>query len=153
MRSLHIQENVLNACEYGKYKPASFALLAMALCSIGARADDAGAPIFSFSGFGTLGEVHSSQDQADFTSTPFKPSGAGFSHAWSADVDSVIGAQVNANFTPRLSAVVQVVSEQNYDNSYRPHVEWANIRYEFTPDFSVRAGRTALPVLMVSDTR
>jgi len=32
-------------------------------------------------------------------------------------------------------------------------VEWANLKYQFTPDFSVRLGRTAQPVFMVSDSR
>ena len=129
------------------------ALLATALYAAGASADDVEAPMFSFSGFGTLGVVHSSEDQADFTSSILKPNGAGYSHAWSADVDSLIGGQVTANFTPKLSAVLQVISEQNYDNTYRPHVEWANIKYQFTPDFSVRVGRTVLPTFLFSDTR
>jgi predicted porin len=49
--------------------------------------------------------------------------------------------------------VLQVVVQQNYDNTYRPHVEWANVRYEFTPDFSVRLGRTVLTAFLMSDTR
>ena len=102
------------------------ALLTIALHAAGARAQEAETPLFSFNGFGTLGVAHSSEDKADFTSSIFKPNGAGYSHAWSADVDSLIGRQVTANFTPKLSAVLQVISEQNYDNSYRPHVEWAN---------------------------
>ena len=82
-----------------------------------------------------------------------KPNGAGHSHTWSADVDSLIGVQGTADFTPRLSAILQVIAEQNYDNSYRPHVEWANIQYQLTPTFSVRAGRTVLPTFLFSDTR
>ena len=102
-------------------------------------------PKFVFSGFGTLGVVHSSEDQADFTSTFFKPNGAGYSHAWSGAVDSLLAVQVVAKPTAKLSAVVQVISEQRYDGTYWPHVEWANVKYQFTPDFSVRVGRTVLP--------
>jgi hypothetical protein len=130
------------------------ALLAMVLYAAGARADaTADKTMFSFSGFGTLGVVHSSERQADFTSSILKPNGAGYSHAWSADVDSLIGGQVTANFSSQLSAVLQVISEQNYDNTYRPHVEWANIKYQLTPEFGVRAGRTVLPTFLLSDTR
>lgn len=140
--------------ERTSYKLTPIALLVMALHAVGARADDdADTSIFSFSGFGTVGVAHSSEDQADFTSSLFKPNGAGHSHAWSADVDSLIAAQVTADFTSQLSAILQVISEQNYDNTYRPHVEWANIRYQFTPDFSVRVGRTVLPAFLLSDTR
>lgn len=128
-------------------------LLTMALCSANARAHESDAPVFSFRGFGTLGVVYSSEDKADFTSSVLKPNGAGHSRAWSADVDSLIGGQVTANFTPSLAAVLQLIAEQNYDNSYRPHVEWANIQYQFTPEFSARVGRTVLPTFLLSDTR
>jgi len=127
------------------------ALLALAVYSAGACAAES--PKFSFSGFATAGLVHSSEKKADFTSSILKPNGAGYTHTWSADVDSLIGGQVTAKFTPALSAVLQVIAEQNYDNSYRPHVEWANIQYQFTPNFSVRAGRTVLPTFLLSDTR
>ncbi len=110
-------------------------------------------PSFSLSGFGTFGAVHSSEKNADFTSTIFKPNGAGYSHDWSFDVDSRLGGQLNVNFTPRLSAVLQIVAEQRYDNSYTPTVEWANLKYLVTPDLSVRLGRIALPGFMVSEYR
>jgi opacity protein-like surface antigen len=113
---------------------------------------DASASIFSLAGFGTLGVVHSSESQADFANT-FQANGAGHTRNWSPTVDSLIGGQLTANFTPRLSAVLQVIVQQGYDNSYRPRVEWANLRYEVTPDFSVRVGRTALPVFMENDSR
>jgi hypothetical protein len=128
-------------------------LAALALYASGIHAAEPDAPMFSFSGFGTLGLVHSSEDQADFTSSVFKPNGAGYTHDWSPDVDSRLAAQVTGNFTPKLSAILQVISEQNYDNKYTPAVEWANIRYAFTPDFSVRAGRIVLPTFLVSDFR
>ncbi len=128
-------------------------LIAMALYGIGANADEVGTPTFAFSGFGTLGVVHSSESKADFTSSIFKPNGAGYSHVWSADVDSLIAAQGIASFDQHLSAVLQVISEQKYNNNYLPYVEWANIKYQFTPDFSVRAGRVVMPSFLASDYR
>src|SRR5665213_3993482 len=127
--------------------------LAALLAATAVRADEGTAPMFSFSGYGTLGVVHSDESGADYLADAFKPSGPGATRAWSADVDSRIAGQVNANFTSRLSAVVQVISQQRYDNSYRPTVEWANLKYQVTPDFSVRAGRIVLPVYMVTDSR
>jgi hypothetical protein len=118
-----------------------------------ARAQEVPQSMFSFSGFGTLGLVHSSERNADFVADFYQPSGAGFSRDWSADLDSRLGAQVTANFTTRISAVLQVISEQNADDTYTPHVEWANLKYQFTPDFSVRVGRIALPTFLVSDYR
>jgi hypothetical protein len=127
--------------------------LAVVLGAGGARAGDPEEPSLSFSGFGTLGVVHSSEGNADFTSSTFKPNGAGYSHAWSAAVDSLIAGQANAVLAPRLTAVLQVISEQNHDGTYKPHVEWANVNYRFTPDLSVRLGRTVLPIFMVADSR
>jgi hypothetical protein len=121
--------------------------------SAAANDEDPGTSMFSFSGFGTGGVVHSSEDSADFTSSSLKPTGAGYSHQWSTDVDTRIGGQVNAHFTSQLSAMVQVVSEQLYDNTYRPRVEWANLKYQLTPEFSIRVGRIVLPTFLLSDSR
>jgi hypothetical protein len=132
---------------------ATAALTALTLGTPNAFAQDAGAGIFSFSGFGTIGVVHSSERLADFTGDPTKPRGAGYSSAWSFEPDSLLGVQVAARFTERFSAVVQVVSEQDPGHTYRPEVEWANVKYQATPDFSVRIGRTVLPVLMLADIR
>jgi len=124
------------------------------LCCVGADAGGSGSDkIFSFSAFGTLGAVHSSQQQADFTGSTFQPNGAGYTRSWSAAVDSLIGAQLTANILPKLSAVLQVIAEQNYDGTFTPHVEWANVKYQFTPDLSVRVGREELPTFLFSDTR
>lgn len=109
--------------------------------------------MFSISGFGTLGVVHSSENDADYTSSIYKPNGAGHTHTWSADVDSLLGVQLNAVFTPKLSAVLQIIAEQNYNDTYRPHIEWANIKYDFTPDFSVTVGRRVMGNFLISDYR
>ncbi|MEO8313838.1 MAG: porin [Pseudomonadota bacterium] len=121
--------------------------------ALAADSGDASEPLLSFSGFGTLGVVHSSEDLTDFTNGTLKATGAGFTDQWSAAVDSTLGAQAVAAFTPQLSATLQIVSEQLTDNSYRPHVEWANLKYQVTPDLSIRVGRTLLSSFMFSDTR
>ncbi|HYC36985.1 MAG TPA: porin [Usitatibacter sp.] len=108
---------------------------------------------FNFSGYGTLGVVRSDNDRADYQVDLFRPSGPGHSDEWSARVDSRLGAQVSATLSPRLSAVVQVLSQQRYDDTFRPIVEWANVKYEVLPDLNVRAGRVVLPTFLVTDTR
>ena len=118
-----------------------------------AEAADPGESMFSLNGFGTLGVVHSSEHDADFIATDFEPNGAGYSRSWSASVDSLIGGQLTANLTPQLSAVLQLIAQQNYNDSYAPHVEWANIKYQFTPDFDARIGRMVMPTFLVSDSR
>jgi hypothetical protein len=129
------------------------AIAALVLHAAGAAAAEPAPPIFSFSGYGTLGVARSGERHADYTATNFQPNGAGYTRSWSADVDSRLGGQVTAEFDSHWSAVVQVVAEQRWDNSYTPALEWANVRYAFNPDFSVRVGRIALPTFLMSNTR
>ena len=128
-----------------------FALAIIALCSASAHADDAQS-MFKFSGFGTVGAVHSDLDTADYA-VGAKPNGAGATRSLSWGVDSRLGAQIDARLSDKLSAVVQVIAEQRYDNSTTPYVEWANLKYEVTPELSVRVGRIALPTYVLSDSR
>ena len=109
--------------------------------------------LLSFSGFGTVGVAHSSEERADYVSNTLKTSGAGYSREWISNVDTILGAQMVLSVTPQLSATLQVVSEQGADKTYAPRVEWANIKYQFTPDFSVRVGRTLLANFLFSDSR
>lgn len=137
-------------------KPHQFgamALAAMTLYSCSACAAEEDQPLFSLGGFGSLGVVHSSENKADFPGTLLQGKGAGYTRHWSAEVDSRIGAQLDARLTSQLSVVLQVVAEQQWDNTYTPNVEWANVKYALTPDFSVRAGRSALPNFLFSDSR
>ena len=110
-------------------------------------------PQVTFSGYGTLGVVHSDNDRADYLVDAFKPNGPGYSRDLSWDVDSRLGLQATAAFSPRLNAVLQVIVQQTHDNNWRPVLEWANLRYEVTPELAVRVGREVLPVYMVTDSR
>ncbi|OFA03474.1 hypothetical protein DUPY_18560 [Duganella phyllosphaerae] len=126
--------------------------LALMLAAGAAQAQEAG-DMFSFSGFGTIGAVHSNSDRGDFVSTLYQPSGAGVSRSWDINTDTKAGAQLSARFNDQWSAVVQVVSMSRSDNTFTPRLEWANVQYAITPDFKVRVGRTALAMFMASDTR
>ncbi|MFC5500207.1 porin [Caenimonas terrae] len=128
-------------------------LLALTAASLAGAAQAQTAPDIKFSGFGTLAATHSSEHNADFVGTIFQPNGAGATSDWAFGVDSKLGAQVDAKFGDRWSAVLQVVSQHTYDNNYRPNVEWANVKFQATPELSLRAGRIAAPSFLVSDTR
>lgn len=124
------------------------------LTTAAAQEDEPASPVkLEFNGYATLGVVHSSEDQADFRGSLLLESGAGYSQSWSPEVDSRVGAQLTATFNPKLSAVVQVVAEQQADGTYTPHLEWANLKYQLSPDASVRIGRIVLPSFLVSDYR
>jgi hypothetical protein len=131
---------------------ARVAVVSAGLVSAAAAAGP-GDSMFSVAGFGTLGAVHSSEHDADFTPSFFKPDGAGYTNDWSMAPDSLAALQATAVFTPRLSAVVQVLAQQNYNDTFWPHVEWADVKYQFTPEFGIRAGRTVVPTFLVSEAR
>lgn len=128
------------------------AAMSLALTGV-ACAADGDASIWSFRGFGTISAVHSSEHEADFTGNIFQVDGAGRTRATSLSPDSKLGAQLTATFTPQLTGVVQVLSQYQYDKSYTPQIEWANLKYDFSPAFRARIGRIGLPAFLVSETR
>lgn len=110
-------------------------------------------PDWAFSGFGTLGVVHNDDRQADYVVSSLKGDGAGRTRRWSRHVDSKLGAQLDLTLDARWSAVLQVVTEQRLDSSYRPRVEWANVKYQATPELALRVGRIAMPMFIAGDYR
>ncbi|MDZ7859162.1 MAG: porin [Candidatus Krumholzibacteriota bacterium] len=135
----------------GKLIIAAAAVMLVCVTAAGAQVTET--PNFSFNGFGTFGVVRSDEDQADFASNLFSPDGAGYTRDWSPEVDNVLGLQLTANLTSRLTGILQVVSKQRYDETYTPFVEWANLKFDITPDLSVRAGRMVQQTFMVSEYR
>jgi hypothetical protein len=107
----------------------------------------------TFSGFGTVGVTHSDEKNADYVGSLFQANGVGRTRSWTGNTDSKLGVQANAVFSDKLSAVVQVVSQYQYDATYEPLVEWANVKYQATSDLSLRAGRIALPSYLLSESR
>ena len=107
-----------------------------------------------FSGFGTLGVVHSSDKGADYRGNIEQSTGAGRSNKIDSGVDSVLGAQADLQFMQNLTGTAQIVSRRLSDyNSTRPYFEWANIKYQATRDLYLRGGRIVAPMFMVSDSR
>lgn len=134
--------------------PAHLIVAALCAAACSATASD-GAAIsgWSLSGFGSLGLTHASIRSADYTSSIMKYSGAGHTDRWSPHLDSRLGLQADLAISQDWSAVVQAVSEQRSDGSYRPQLEWANLRYQATPDLALRVGRIALPMFLAADYR
>lgn len=147
-----------------KHGLVTLTLLLLACPAYAEVADEAKAPeaesysrgikdVFKLSGFGTLGVAGSDNDRVDFATSVLKPNGVGYTRDWSVNVDSRVGVQLSYLPTEKFSAVLQVISEQRYDNSWDPEVEWAFLQYNFTPNLSLRAGRMLLPLYMFSEYR
>ncbi len=108
-------------------------------------------PIYSFGGFGTLGISHSNLSQGDYVLDSSMPKGVGRSSDWWVGNNTRAAVHVTANFTPKISAILQIDSEYRTDGTYAPEVEWLNVKYAFTPNLYVRVGRIALPTFMDSE--
>jgi hypothetical protein len=130
-------------------KMTALTLAGLAMHSSGALASD----MFTFNAYGTVGVVHSDNDKGDFVSTVRQPNGAGHTESTSFNPDTKLAAQVQAKFFDQLSAIVQVVSQHQYDGTYTPEVEWANVKYSPIKDLDIRAGRIVLPVFLYSESR
>lgn len=139
--------------EFSPLRTLTFSLTLLACAAAQAGDGEGAAPRWTFGGYGTLGLVHSNDSQSDFTANVLNPGNAGASHEWSATVDSRVGVQLGLNLDSRWSAVLQVLSERTLQSGYAPQVEWANVKYQATPDLSLRVGRIALPLFLAGDYR
>jgi hypothetical protein len=125
--------------------------LALAVSGIASAAHADGGPSYRLSGFGTVAAVHSNDSGSDFK-TAFQPNGAGHTSAWSFNPDTRLGVQADGNLNDSISGVIQVVSKHQYDDTYTPYVEWANIKYQATSELSLRVGRIAAPSFLLSES-
>ena len=104
----------------------------------------------SFSGFGTLGVVRNSSDgllfhrelsmNASESEYSFKP-------------DSLLGLQVNANFTESLDAIAQVVLKDRTSDLVLDSLELMFLRYRPNRDWAIRLGRTNTDLYILSEYR
>jgi porin-like protein len=127
----------------------------LALVTVMGHAEDAIDTIdryVTFSGFGTLGVVHSDYAQGDFVANVVQTRGVEL-RGWSATPDSDLGAQAKFTLTDSLSGVLQVLSREDESGQWKPAIEWANLQYQISADLKVRVGRMVLPTYEYSDTQ
>jgi len=131
--------------------------LTSALIPLTAWADEDSAGIGSaesrlkFAGFGSLGVARSTNGEAEIVRGLTPPDG--ITDHWSARSDSNLGVQASYRFSDEVETVVQAVSHLRDDGSFRPNLNWAFLKYEVTPRFSVRLGRIGTEFLMLADSR
>lgn len=107
---------------------------------------------FLFSGFGTLGGVHSRTDfggsfARDVSQLPGTP-GTQFK------ADSRLGAQLNWKLSESFEAVGQVVARDRSPLARSAdNLEWAFLAYRPTADTTLRLGRVSMDLFLLSDYR
>lgn len=107
---------------------------------------------FTFSGFGTLGAVHTRGNGAAFIRDITQPKGAS-NRGLSWETDSRFGIQATLKSTENLDVVAQVVSRYRPDNTFAPELTWGFIKYTPTDWLDIRAGRIGFDVYHASDSR
>lgn len=128
------------------------ALLAALLLSAPLHAQEHGSQDWSVRGFGTLGLARSASPEAQFVRDLSQPQGLSAGR-WSGKIDNILGLQGNWQITPEYEAVAQVVSHYRWDNSYRPELMWAFLKWEPNPTLRLRAGRIGTDFFMQADSR
>ena len=91
---------------------------------------------FTLQGFGTAGMARTTTRDVEFVRDLSQP--RGISDSWSLQNDSVIGVQGVWRINPQLEAVVQAMSRYSYNGSFNPELSWAYVKYEPTPNLSLR---------------
>ncbi|WP_168169354.1 porin [Kushneria phosphatilytica] len=105
----------------------------------------------TFSGFGTLGLIHNSSDEAAFVRDLGQPKGA--QEGWSARTDSLLGAQAALKLNDRFDVTLQGISRYHYSGDFSPQLTWAFVRYTPSPAWQWRAGRLGWDTYMLSDSQ
>ncbi|MFL6698046.1 MAG: hypothetical protein ACJ8GJ_12820 [Vitreoscilla sp.] len=110
-------------------------------------------PSWKFSGFGTVDLVHSTERKADYVASLAQPDGVGATSAWSLGIDSKLGAQVDAQFSPQWSASVQALTRHQWDKSYTPELSLGFVKWATSAGVDLRLGRMPYAAFVVSDYR
>ena len=102
----------------------------------------------SISGFGTLGVAESNSNQAQFARYN---QAEGVGDQARIGLDTNLGLQASYALDDRLSGTVQILSRKNTSPTFTTDLTWAFLKYKVSDELSVRVGRVALPVFMISD--
>ncbi|QFU21311.1 hypothetical protein FM038_003550 [Shewanella eurypsychrophilus] len=104
----------------------------------------------NFSGFGTLGVVRSFSDELLFHR---ELSMNASDSEYSFKPDSLLGLQVNADFSESLDGIAQVVLKDRTSDLILDSLELMFLRYRPNRDWSIRLGRTSTDLYMLSEYR
>lgn len=100
-------------------------------------------------GFATLaGGWNDSQHDLDYMKT--NPDDGRVSHKFGFQ-GSIVGIQVAAQLSQKLNFTTQIVGTYGNDD-FNAKASWAFLKYEFTPDVALSAGRYRQPMFLYSDT-
>lgn len=131
--------------------PAQILVLLVLGIAQAALADEP-SPSVSLGGFGTLGGAYHEADGLEYRRSINQKHGTR-SGQLDFGIDSMLGAQLTARANSQIDGMLQAVSRQNADSSWRPRLTWAFLRYAPNDNWQVRAGRLGLDTQLYADSR
>ncbi|HUQ08759.1 MAG TPA: porin [Steroidobacteraceae bacterium] len=117
-----------------------------------AQAQDMGADRFTFRGFGSVGATTHDTDGIEYRRNTGQGSGARSGEVDFA-TDSLLGLQVDARLSSKLDVVVQGVTRQRADDSWRPRFSQAYLRFSPGDSLVLRAGRIGYDIYLLAESR
>ncbi|WP_158965697.1 hypothetical protein [Paraglaciecola sp. L3A3] len=103
----------------------------------------------SFSGFMNIGLTHTDHERLKFRTSVVNEGRNGTTLA----TDSILGLQVNTQFSDKWDAVAQVVLHDRRDKAFSNLLEIAFLRYQLTRNWSAQFGRFSTNNYLYTDTR
>jgi hypothetical protein len=104
---------------------------------------------WTISGFGTLGAVYSTNQNAGYLRDVTQARGAS---GFSVNTDTRLGLQTNFKWQ-ELELVAQAVSRHRADNTYTPELMMAFAKIDPTDNMTLRGGRLLLDLYTLGDSR
>lgn len=103
------------------------------------------------SGFATLGAIKGGNEYLglpqDLQSQPV------FDGDWDLSPATLIGVQLDGHINDQWQATVQFIGKERLDDSLANSLAWAYITYRPAPEWTLRAGRIAFDLYMMSEYR
>jgi len=116
------------------------------------KANDGTGDQLQFSGFATLGMVYSDSDQYGYRKG-VSSDGAVSSDDIDFKQHSLLGLQVDWSISPKFDAVYQGVLRDLPESSFDRYTTLAFLRYEVDAHWSIRVGRTAPDIFLLTEYR
>ncbi|MDP2560673.1 porin [Psychrobium sp. 1_MG-2023] len=105
-----------------------------------------------FSGFGTLGVIYSDSDLYGYRKDVGSQDGA-FSGSLDFKTDSLLGLQVDAAISDDIDFIGQTILKEVTKPSFDRFLTLAFIRYQASPQWTFRIGRTAPDLFLLTEFR
>jgi hypothetical protein len=104
-----------------------------------------------FSGFGTIGLLRGGNEVLGYR-RDLSQHGV-FDNDWAFEPDTLLGLQFDLKLNQELDTAVQLVAKERPNNTLNESLEWAYLRYQPTPELTLRGGRLGLDLFMLSEYR